>query len=218
MRELLLIGASGLAREVVTLLRGQADPRRLLLIDDRLELRGASFDGIRVVGGLAVVADHPTAQIVVCVGRGASRAALVDRLAALGVTADRYARVVHPASPIPDSCSVGAGSIVLAGVVLTADVVLGDHVVLMPHVTLTHGNRVESFATLCAGVALGGDVQIGSGAYLGMNVAVRERVRIGAGSTIGMAAAVLSDVPAGETWIGVPAAAISHAWKARASA
>ena len=206
LRELLLIGASGLACEVGSLLLGQADPRRLLLIDDRPELWGTTIDGIRVVGGLTELANHPTAQILVCVGRGASRAALVDRLAALGVTAERYARVVHPASPIPASCQVGAGSILLSGVVLTTDVVLGDHVVVMPNVTLTHGNRVDSFATLCAGVALGGDVHIGSRAYLGMNAAVRERVSIGAGATIGMAAAVLSDVPDGETWIGVPAA------------
>lgn len=206
MRELLLIGASGLAREVIGLLRGQSDPRRWLLIDDRADLWGTSIDGCLVLGGLPEVANHRFAEILVCVGRGTSRSALVDRLTAIGVTAERYARVIHTQVEIPDSCRVGNGSILLAGVVLTTNVVLGDHVVVMPNVTLTHGNRVGSFATLCAGVALGGDVHIGSGAYLGMNASVRERVSIGAGSTIGMAAAVLADVPSGETWVGIPAA------------
>ena len=205
MREILLIGASGLAREVLSLLRTQADPRRVLFLDDQPDLWGTSIDGILVVGGLPEVANHPAAEIVLCVGRGAGRAALVDRLSSLGVTKERYARVIHRTVEIPDSCRIGAGSIVLAGVVLTTDVRLGDHVVVMPHVTLTHGNRVDSFATLCAGVTLGGDVHIGSGAYLGMQAAVRERVTIGAGATIGMAAAVLGDVPPHDTWIGVPA-------------
>ena len=211
MPELLLIGASGLAREVLSLLRGQADPRLPLLIDDRSELWGTSIDGIRVVGGLAEVAHHPTAQILVCVGRGASRSTLVDRLAALGVTKERYARVIHAAVEVPDSCEVGTGSILLSGVVLTTDVVLGDHVVVMPHVTLTHGNRVESFATLCAGVALGGDVWIGEGAYLGMNASVRGGVRVGRRAVLGMGAVLTQGFPSAETWVGVPARRLEEA-------
>ena len=88
---------------------------------------------------------------------------------------------------------------------LTADVEVGEHVVLMPHVTLTHGCTVADFATLCAGVSLGGDVEVGEAAYLGMNASVREGVRIGADATVGMGSVVLDDVPAGETWVGVPA-------------
>ncbi|KGJ79345.1 hypothetical protein GY21_05485 [Cryobacterium roopkundense] len=205
MPEILLIGASGLAREVLSLLRAQADPRQVVFIDDQPDLWGTSIDGVLIAGGLPEVAKHPTAQIVLCVGRGAGRAALVDRLTGLGVAKERYARVIHRSVEIPDSCRIGTGSIVLAGVVLTADVQIGDHVVVMPHVTLTHGNRIDSFATLCAGVTLGGDVHIGSGAYLGMQAGVRERVTVGVGATIGMAAAVLGDVPPHDTWIGVPA-------------
>jgi len=209
--ELLLIGASGLAREVLSLLRTQSDPRNVLFIDDQPDLWGTSIDGVLVAGGLSEVSNHPTAQIVLCVGRGAARSALVDRLAGLGVTSGRYARVIHHSVKIPDSCRVGAGSILLAGVVLTTDVRIGDHVVVMPHVTLTHGNRVDSFATLCAGVALGGDVHIGSGAYLGMNASVRERVRIGQGTVLGMGSAVLRDVPDHESWVGVPARRLAAA-------
>lgn len=205
MRELLLIGASGLAREVLSLLRAQSDPRSVWFIDDRPALWGTSIDGVLVVGGLSEVANHPTAEIVICVGRGAGRAALVDRLAEFNVSEGRFARVIHRSVEIPDSCEVGTGSILLAGVAMTTNVKLGQHVVIMPNVTLTHDDLVESFATLCAGVALGGHARIGEGAYLGMNASVREGIRVGRRGVLGMGAVLTQDLPSEETWVGVPA-------------
>ena len=75
----------------------------------------------------------------------------------------------------------------------------------MPGVVLTHDDQINDFATLCARVTLGGNVLVGEGAYLGMGAMVRERVEVGEGSTLGMGAVLLRDLPAGETWVGVPA-------------
>jgi sugar O-acyltransferase (sialic acid O-acetyltransferase NeuD family) len=205
MTELLLIGASGLAREVLNVLRAGADTRTVGVLDDLPELWGESIDGAPVLGGLDEVVRHPDAQLILCVGHGSARARIAGRLAGLGIADARFARAIHPTVEVPENCRIGAGGVVLAGVVFTADVQLGRHVVVMPHVTLTHGDRVEDFATLCAGVTLGGDVQIGAEAYLGMNASVRQKVVVGAEATIGMGAVVLSDVPAGQAWVGVPA-------------
>ena len=137
--------------------------------------------------------------------RGATRAVVVDRLTALGVADDRYATVVAPSVAVPESCTVGAGSVLLDGTVLTSEVTIGRHVVAMPHVVLTHDDVVEDYATLCAGVVLGGTVRVGRAAYLWMASAVRESCTVGAGAVIGMGAVVLRDVPDGVTWVGNPA-------------
>lgn len=205
MAGLLLVGASGLAREVLTIVRHDSHYRTVRVVDDNPYLWGEQVGGAPVIGGIGEVKRRDGDAVVVCVGHGTARRRLVERLTGLGVTEARYATVVHPGVEVPEGCIVGAGSIVLAQVVLTADVCVGRHVVAMPHVTLTHDDVVEDFATLCAGVTLGGDVRVGPEAYLGMSSSVRERLTVGAGATLGMGAVLLQDLPPGETWFGVPA-------------
>lgn len=202
---LLLVAGGGLARETLAAIDDDDHYAVVGVLDDSPAMLGRDVGGVPVLGALDVALDHPDAQIVVCAGKGAARAGIVGRLTDLGITAGRYATVVHPDATVGRGCAVGRGSVLLAGVVLTADVVLGTHVVVMPHVTLTHDDLVEDYATLAAGATLGGDVRVGRGSYIGMNASVREHVRIGSDSTVGMGAVVLEDVPAGQIWAGVPA-------------
>jgi sugar O-acyltransferase (sialic acid O-acetyltransferase NeuD family) len=208
MRELLLLGASGLAREVAE--AAQHDYRVIGILDDNAGLHGSQLAGIDVLGGTHLAAEDD-ADLLVCVGSGFARRTIVRRLRALGVGEERMGKLVDASVRIPESCSVGAGSVLLAGTVLTADVRVGRHVVLMPHVTLTHDNVLEDFTTVAAGVCLGGGVVLGEASYLGMNASVRQSVRVGAGAVIGMGSVVLHDVPNNETWAGVPASALAVA-------
>ncbi|MEO9153739.1 MAG: acetyltransferase, partial [Lapillicoccus sp.] len=148
---LLLLAASGLAREAASAARAAGD-EVLGCLDDDVELVGTEVGpGLPVLGPITDVTAHPGARLVVCAGRGASRAAIVERLARVGVDAERYATIVDPGVRIGAGSSVGAGSILLAGTVLTADVAVGEHVVCIPQVVLTHDCRVEAYATVCAG-------------------------------------------------------------------
>jgi sugar O-acyltransferase (sialic acid O-acetyltransferase NeuD family) len=205
MDELLLIAASGLAREVLAAVRASGRSDVIGILDDDAGKTGAIVDGVRILGPASDALNYPGAGVVVCVGSGTGRARIVDRLAALGLSNHRYATVVDSLVRIPDGCAIGRGSVLLGHVTLTAGVTVGEHVVVMPGVTLTHDDVVEDFATFAAGVTLGGRVRIGRGAYLGMNASVREGTSVGAGATIGMGAAVLADVPDDQTWVGVPA-------------
>jgi sugar O-acyltransferase (sialic acid O-acetyltransferase NeuD family) len=201
-RPVLLLGASGLAREALAVLRAAGRPV-LGALDDRHADLPPTLDGVPVLGGIEDVGRYPDADLLACVGPSGGRALVVARVRRAGAT--MFASVVDPSVRNPGACPVGVGSILLAGVTITADAELGAHVVAMPSVTVTHDCHVEDLATLAAGVRLGGGVRVGRAAYLGMNASVRPGVRIGVGATVGMGAVVLTDVPDGETWAGVPA-------------
>lgn len=202
---LVLVTAGGLAREVLAVEEQLGRYDDVALVDDDPQLWGRTVGGATVIGPLDLAAEPGDHELVICAGSGIARKRIVRRLAAMGVSSTRYARVIHPSVVLPVRCEIGAGTILLGGVVLTTDVYLHQHVVAMPQVTFTHDDIVHDYATLCAGVSLGGEVTVGEAAYLGMNSCVRQRLHVGAESTLGMGAALLRDLPPGETWVGVPA-------------
>lgn len=205
MTGLLLVGASGLAREATAAAVLMRHTGPMSLVDDNPATWGTLHGLVPVLGSIDLVADVVDHEVVLTLGQGWLRRQVAVRLEMLGVDDDRYTSLIHPRVVLPGGCSIATGSIALDGVVLTADVEVGRHVVLMPQATLTHGCTVADYATLCSGVSLGGNVHVGEAAYIGMNASVREGVHVGAGATVGMGSAVLDDVPAGETWVGVPA-------------
>jgi len=158
---LLLVAASGLAREVLAAVRTHDTFDVVGFLDDSLALQGATIDSVPVLGTIDQIVDQPRTQVLVCAGRGAAREAIVARLDRLDVSPARYATFVHPSVEVPSGCDVGTGSILLAGVAMTASVVLGELVVVMPNATLTHDDVLQDYATICAGVALGGGVVVG---------------------------------------------------------
>jgi sugar O-acyltransferase (sialic acid O-acetyltransferase NeuD family) len=202
---LILVAAGGLAREVLGALEGQSRYRVRGILDDESSLHGTAVGGVGVLGSLDMIQDHDDAQVLICAGRGIARSAIERRLSSFGISDNRFAAVNDSSVRVPKSCRVGVGSILLGNVVMTADVDIGRHVVSMPNATLTHDDQLEDFVTVCAGVALGGAVHVGREAYLGMNSSVRENLTIGQRATLGMGACLLRDLPAGETWVGVPA-------------
>ena len=208
-RKLLLVGASGFAREAAEAVRAVNAVRPawdlLGYVDDDPRRHGAVIGGLPVVGPIDLIHDRPDAAVVLCTGRPdnyVSRRLLAERL---GLEDERYATIVHPGATVGSTCRVGPGSVLLAHVDLTAEVVVGRHVAVMPQVVLTHDVEVGDFATLGSGVLIGGGALVAAGAYVGAGACVREGLTVGERAMVGMAAVVTRDVPAERLWYGAPA-------------
>ncbi|MGH3794564.1 MAG: acetyltransferase, partial [Pseudonocardiaceae bacterium] len=205
-RPLLLIGAGGLAREVLAATRAVSTDWAVIgLLDDDPMRHGTVVDGVPVLGGSDLVHDYPNVSVLACVAsphRPLGRATLVRRL---DLPAHRWATVVHPAASVAAGVVLGEGTVLLAGAVVTAPQLVGAHVVAMPQVLLTHDDAVGDFVTLAGRVALAGQVTVETAAYLGAGALVREGLRIGEAAVVGMGSVVLQDVPDRQIWAGVPA-------------
>jgi sugar O-acyltransferase (sialic acid O-acetyltransferase NeuD family) len=202
-RDLVIVGAGGFARETAAAAAGRW--RLLGFVDDDPALHGTSRSGLPILGGVDSVVAMADAAVVVCVGNPRNYQARQRIVRRLGLPEQRYATVVHPSAVIGAGSVVGPGSVLLAGTVLTADVAVGAHVAVMPQAVLTHDDRIGDHATIASGVRLGGGAVLETGAYVGSGALVREGVTVGAWSLIGMGSVVLRDVPPGEIWVGNPA-------------
>jgi len=85
--------------------------------------------------------------------------------------------------------------------------VLAESMTAPDGVVITHDDVVEDYATLAAGVRVGGGVRIGRGAYVGAGALLRDNITVGTGAVIGMGSVVTRSVPPGEIWFGTPARA-----------
>ncbi|MDQ3578083.1 MAG: acetyltransferase [Actinomycetota bacterium] len=207
-RPLLLVGAGGLAREVLAAVRAADSAPQWTVegfLDDNAATHGRTIDGLPVLGPIDMAVDRTDAAIVLCTASTrtqSSRKLIADRL---GLSSDRYATVVHPAASVARGTTIGAGTVLLAFATVTAPQAIGVHVIVMPHTTFTHDDHVGDYTTFASRVSLSGDVTVGETAYLGSGALVREGLTIGAGALIGMGAVVLEDVPPSEVWVGSPA-------------
>jgi sugar O-acyltransferase (sialic acid O-acetyltransferase NeuD family) len=210
MRDLLVVGAGGFAREAVEAVRAiNAEyPTWNLrgLLDDDPRRHGDLVGGVPVIGPIEQVHREPWAMVILTTGRPDNYVSRPLIAARLGLPDSRYATIVHPTATVGTTCTVGPGSVLLAHADLTADVTVGRHVVVMPQVVLPHDARVDDFATLASGVRVGGACHIGEGAYIGAAAVLREMTSVGPRALVGMGSVVTRDVPGERKWLGSPAA------------
>jgi UDP-3-O-[3-hydroxymyristoyl] glucosamine N-acyltransferase len=101
------------------------------------------------------------------------------------------------------SVEIGANTTVDRGKL--GDTLIGDGTKIDNLVQIGHNCVVGRSCVICGASALAGSVTLGDGVTLAGAVTIGDNLKVGDGATLGARSAVMNDIPAGESWVGVPA-------------
>ncbi len=198
MSRLVIYGAGGFGREVVTAARGCG--KEIVFLADG---PAPPFHGIRQIAHEEL---RPEDEMVIAIADGAVRRRVAGRHS-------RFTSIFAPTSVIGPEVEIGEGAIFCDFSMVTASARIGRHFHCNTSSGVAHGCVIGDFVTFAGGVRCNGNVHIGDGAHIGsqavlMNGTPQRPLVIGEGAIVGIGAVVVRSVPPYTTVFGNPARAI----------
>jgi sugar O-acyltransferase (sialic acid O-acetyltransferase NeuD family) len=209
MRALVIIGTGGNALDVLDVVdavnRGGPAWEVSGFLDDAAPA-GTTVYGLPVLGRIEDSNRCGAAEFINVIGSDKSfgiRPTIIDRLA---LPVERFATLVHPMASVSTRARLGGGVCVNHGVSIGGRAVIGNHVYFGAGCIIGHDAIIEDHAVIAPGAVVSGLTRIGGGSYVGAGAIIKQTKQVGARAVVGMGAVVCTDVPAGATWVGLPAA------------
>jgi sugar O-acyltransferase (sialic acid O-acetyltransferase NeuD family) len=211
-RELVILGAGGLGREVLFQLLDSNSINNcyniLGFVDSDVNLHGKIINGFPVLGDDAWLLNYSDRiNVVVCIGNPRVRKQVVTNISI-------NKKIIFPsviASDVKysDTTVIGKGSIICMSSILTVNNSIGDFVVINMNCTIGHDVSLKDFVTLYPSVNVCGYVNIGAYTEVGVGSSIIQNITIGENVIIGACSGVMWDIPLNRTVVGVPARQIS---------
>lgn len=139
---------------------------------------GAAILGHAVIGGREALLERRDGidAVIVAIGDNRARTEVAGWLAAQGFV---LRSVVHPASMVARSASVGAGALIMPGAVVNADARIGANAIINSGAVVEHDCEVGEGVHVAPGAVLCGGASVGAGALIGAGAVVLPGVKVG---------------------------------------
>jgi sugar O-acyltransferase (sialic acid O-acetyltransferase NeuD family) len=204
--QLVIIGAGGFGREVVTWARQSLQFGQDWTIKGFIDDNPAALVGKNTPAPwLGPVLDYQPGdeEVFICaIGTPEAKRRCSELIGARG---GRFTRLVHRTAVLADNVEMADGVILCPYSVVSANVRLGRGVVVNLHSSVDHDCEVGDWTQINCHCDLTGGVRIGRGVFFGSSVVIIPGVTIGDGAFLGAGAVVLRDVPPEAKVFGVPA-------------
>ncbi len=208
MKDIAIFGAGGFGREVKTIIDviNSKTPNTYNFIgffDDGVD-KGTIVNGYPVLGGIKELNELETALcLCVSIGDPKIKKIVLNKIDNPNID---FPVIIHPNSSISnDDVEIGKGSIVCEGTILTCNIKIGEFVIFNLMCTVGHDTIIDSYCAFMPSVNISGEVNIGTGVYVGTGAKIINLLEIGENTIVGAGAVVSKSLPANCTAVGIPA-------------
>ncbi|MGE7110725.1 acetyltransferase [Lysinibacillus sp. NPDC047702] len=207
MRNIVVYGSGGFAREVVHLIENinelNDEWNVLGYLDDNELNHGLIINELPVLGGAEWLENNDIVYVVIGIGAPNTKKAIVQKLKKYSNV--RYPNLIHPTVKISRFNQLGEGNIICEGNILTTNIILDNFVILNLNCTIGHDVHIKNFSTVLPNSSISGNVMLGECVDFGTNATIIQGITIGQGTIVGAGAVVVKDLPANCTAVGAPA-------------
>lgn len=211
MRNIFVLGAGGLAKEVAQLIGQINDATPRWRFGGYIDFdKGESADlpwGDLVGDDDWLISRSTPADVAIGVGSPILRRQISEKFR--GIPGIEFPNLIHPSTHVDaDVVSMGVGNVITKGCVFTCEITLGDFNLFNLNVTVGHDCKIGSYNVINPGCNVSGGVNMGDSILVGTGASILERKKIASEAIIGAGAVVVRDIVGPGTWVGVPAKAI----------
>lgn len=208
-KDIVIVGAGGLGREVHWLLKRINEAAKAKVWDilgyyDDGKPTGTLVESLSILGttdDLARETKH--LAVAFAVGSSRTRRTLVDKIKDNEFL--EFPNLFAPTSVCSKDLVLGQGNIFTDGVIVTINVRMGDFNFINLDCTIGHDVVLESYCTLHPGVHLSGNTLLKNAAEIGTGSTIIQGVTVGEGVIAGASTAIIKDVESNKLVVGVPA-------------
>lgn len=180
MKDIVIIGAGGIGREVAWIIEeiNAVNPTWNILgfVDDNSEMLGKELNGYRVLGGLDILDKlESKPEVIVAIANCRVKKDIVSRLNGKF----DFATVIYPSVRISKFIEVGQGSIIYPGVILTVNTKIGNHVIISGNCGIGHDTVIGDYSSVLWGSNFSGFDTVGEECFIGVGTKIIQGIKIG---------------------------------------
>lgn len=206
MKDLYIIGAGGMGRELFNIIqsihaiRGQRWNVKGFLDDTPDPLHGKRCD-LPVLGRIVDYEPKPNEVLALGIADPAGKKKVVSLLKNRGAI---FENIIHPYANLGRYNSLGEGLVIYPGFGVTVNTDIGNFCTFLS-CGIGHDVTIGDFCTISSCCNIMGGVTIGEGTFIGGNVAIAPHVNIGKDAYLCLGSMVIKDVMSGAKVMGNPA-------------
>lgn len=208
MKDLIILGASGFAREVAWLVDriNKVNPTWNLLgfTEENCSSYERMINNYPILGDDRVISRFPHADLVCAIGSSQTRKKVIESIKSSYPSAV-FATLIDPSVDIAETNTIGEGTIICAGNLITVNTKIGNHVIINLACTIGHDTTLDDYVTIYPNVSISGHCRIHERSELGTGAQVIQGLEVGENTIIGAGSTVVKSIPANCTAVGVPA-------------